>query len=369
MATQIVNILSFVDVAAGASAPLAHGLNYNGLARVPDELLPSGVAAGDFTLAADDTNVTVTNNGAVTASILVLVRDWHSILRAFGAEGVLALSPQPFIASFGVPFVNLFGDGSDGDVTLVGDIALARDVFYETLDTDGFDIDCAGFRIFATVAVNVNGDSIIHRDGNAAVADAAGAALAAAVLGDSGAGGAGATGNGAAGGAIAQCLGGVGGEAGTGAGGVSTAGAGGAVTAPTANESLPRALTSSFSGRTIDGTIYKGGTGGGGGGGDGAADEGGGGGGGGGVVMISAPAINVAVAATIRAGGGAGDDGTAANCGGGGGGGGGSVVLNSHNITVLGTLEAPGGALGVSGGGNGTDGNAGAAGVVYQNQI
>lgn len=266
--------------------------------------------------------------------------------------------------------VNLFGDGADGDVTLGGNIALTRDMYYSRLDTAGFDIITAGFRIFVQKQMNIMGDSVISHNGADAVADAAGAALAAAVLGESAAGGAGATGAGAAGGAIAQCLGGAAGAAGTGNGGASAAGAAGAKTAPTANEGFPQALISSFSGRTIDGTIYKGGTGGGGGGGDGAADEGGGGGGGGGVVMINAKEINFEHAdATISANGGAGADGTAANCGGGGGGGGGSVIINYRKLdNTLGTIEAAGGALG-AGVSNGTDGTVGGAGSVYTNQL
>jgi len=263
--------------------------------------------------------------------------------------------------------VNMFGDGSDGNVTLSSNTTLTRDMYYNNLETAGYDIDCAGFRIFCKNQMNITGNSIIHRDGNAGAAEAAGAARAAAVLGNSAAGGAGATAGGAAGTGIAQCIGAAGGAGGLGAGGAG--GAAGAATVPTANEGLPRGLPSSFSGYTMDGTIMKGGTGAGGGGGDGAADEGGGGGGGGGVVMINAKEINVAAAAFIRADGGAGAAGTATNAGGGGGGGGGAVILNYRMLNNLGTARANGGAGGASGGGTGVAGTAGSNGTVYSNAI
>ena len=94
MATQLKNIVTFTNVAAGASVPLAHGLNVNGLAVIPDELKTDNP---DFSAAADATNITVTNNGASTASVSVLAEHWHTIERAFGDSATKNLSPQPFV--------------------------------------------------------------------------------------------------------------------------------------------------------------------------------------------------------------------------------------------------------------------------------
>jgi hypothetical protein len=283
--------------------------------------------------------------------------------------GVVPGTPNVDIAAVNEDeaLLNIFGDGSDGDVTLGSNTTLTRDMYYNSLNTVTFDLDTAGYRVFVKGQL-VIGDSTVGRVGNAAVAEAAGAALAAGSLGNSGAGGAGQTAAGAAGGAIAQCIGGAGGAGGAGAGGAG--GAAGAETNPTAAEGLPRVMPSMFSGYTLDGTILKGGTGGGGGGGDGAADEGGGGGGGGGVVMIAAREIVFNHAnATISSAGGAGADGTAANCGGGGGGGGGSLIINYRFMdTVLGTITSAGGAAG-AGVGTGVVGTAGAAGDQFLNQI
>jgi hypothetical protein len=268
--------------------------------------------------------------------------------------------------------VNLFGDGSDGDVTLGAPTTLTRDMYYNSLNTGAFALNCAGYRVFVKETLTVAAGGSIHRNGNAAAAEVAGAALAAAMLGNSGAGGTGVSGNGAAGGAIAQCIGGAGGAGGTGNGGATTSGAAGAATVPTATEPLPRALPVMLLGQYFTPgaapDVLKGGCGGGSGGGDGAANEGGGGGGGGGVVLIAANKIDIVATGSISAQGGAGAAGTAANCGGGGGGGGGGIILVYRALQNAGTITVAGGALG-AGVSNGTDGTAGAVGDIYQNQV
>jgi hypothetical protein len=105
MATKIKSIVRFVDVPAGATVALPHGLNIDppGGAggpepQVPDEVLPGKPG---FTITADDTNVTVTNNTAVARSIDCRCEYWNTPGRAFGAASILELVPRPFIPDFG----------------------------------------------------------------------------------------------------------------------------------------------------------------------------------------------------------------------------------------------------------------------------
>lgn len=94
MATRIKNILRFVAVGPGATVQAAHLLNWNGRDVLPDVIAPS---VGGFTIAATLTTISVTNDGAIAASIDVLVESWHSEERGFGAEGTTVLAPQPFV--------------------------------------------------------------------------------------------------------------------------------------------------------------------------------------------------------------------------------------------------------------------------------
>jgi hypothetical protein len=269
--------------------------------------------------------------------------------------------------------VNIFGDGSDGDVTLGSNTTLTRDMYYNSLSMAGYDLTTAGYRVFVKESLLIPALSSIHNSGASGVADAAGAAVAAAMLGGSGAGGAGQTGAGSAGGAIAQCIGGAGGAGGAGGGGAQAGGAAGAKTAPTATEPLPRALPVIALGQYFtpgsNPDVLKGGTGGGGGGGDGAADEGGGGGSGGGVVLVAANRIEIAATGSIQSRGGNGAAGTATGCGGGGGGGGGSVIVVYRALQNAGSINATAGSGGASGGGTGAQGASGSDGNIYQNQV
>ncbi len=100
MATRLINIVPFTGLLVGTPTVLPHLLNISGRAVVPDE---ANLSEGGFTLAADDTNVTVTrqtiNDPAVVS---VLVESWYSPQRAFGTtpppgtspDG--SLTPQPF---------------------------------------------------------------------------------------------------------------------------------------------------------------------------------------------------------------------------------------------------------------------------------
>lgn len=99
MATQLKNIIRFVDVAPGDTVQAPHGLAWSppggaDLPQVPDHLTPS--AAG-FVVTADDTFVFVTNTNPVAVSVDVLCELWHTFERAFGAQSIEELVPRPFV--------------------------------------------------------------------------------------------------------------------------------------------------------------------------------------------------------------------------------------------------------------------------------
>jgi hypothetical protein len=98
MATRLKNIVRFLAVPPGVPTSLPHFLNIDNRSVPPD--LAAGNPAGSFLIAADATNVTVTNQLGAPADINVYVEHWHTIEREFGStpatyEGELV--PQPFI--------------------------------------------------------------------------------------------------------------------------------------------------------------------------------------------------------------------------------------------------------------------------------
>lgn len=103
MATRLFNIVRFAGLGVGNPTVLPHFLNVDGRAVIPDEMLPS---AGGFTIAGDDTNVTVTRlTSSDPGSVDVLVKSWYSPSRAFGttpppgAQPDGSLVPQPFVGA------------------------------------------------------------------------------------------------------------------------------------------------------------------------------------------------------------------------------------------------------------------------------
>lgn len=103
MANQLLNIVRFSGLVVGVPVVTPHDLNIRGTNVLPDIVIPS---VGGFTVAADDTNVTVTRTAdALTGSVDVLVQHWHTYSRTFGSynpapgapgfEG--SLDPQPWI--------------------------------------------------------------------------------------------------------------------------------------------------------------------------------------------------------------------------------------------------------------------------------
>lgn len=107
MLDAIKKYVAFVNVPAGGTATLPHGLVMNGHPIAPDHLGFSGNDAGNFDLVASDTvNLSVQNNGAAPGTMLVLAETWHPIERSFGIapdDGSLALhlTPRPFVVKSG----------------------------------------------------------------------------------------------------------------------------------------------------------------------------------------------------------------------------------------------------------------------------
>lgn len=307
----------------------------------------------------------------------------------------------------------IFGDGSDGTVTISGDTTLARDMFYDVLTINsGINLNSAGYRIFCKTSATINGT--LRNNGGTGGAGSVGGTPGGGAGGTAGTGGAGATltsgkagasggagGNGAftgngftpspatAGSAgTALSAGGVTGAGQAGVAGASQAvagGAGGAAGAYTAAVTSPRVspflnLCGYFLPDTGTFVAFNSRSGNGGsGGGSGASgsnDTNGGGGGGAGSggqagqVFIAAKLLTIGAAGVIQANGGAGGaggnggpaiSGMLANGGsagaGGDGGNGGLVFTIYSSISNSGTIQAAGGAGGAAGtGGTGVNG-------------
>lgn len=96
MATTLKALLQFANLAPGASATLAHGINVSGVAFRPDAV---AFANPLFDLAGyTATTLTVVNRGSTTASCDVLCEWWHTYERAFpGGASQLNLAAAPFV--------------------------------------------------------------------------------------------------------------------------------------------------------------------------------------------------------------------------------------------------------------------------------
>jgi hypothetical protein len=261
---------------------------------------------------------------------------------------------------------SLFGTGTDGIVTLIGNTTLVRDMYYQDLTINpSVTLFTNGFRIFAAGTLTNNGT--IDRSGSNAVLGTGGVALVLGTLSAAVGGGTGGTSAaGTAGTASANSLGGTGGAGGT--GGTTGGGAAGLVTLVTTNNGSIEVLNSSrqsLVARDLANTIITGGAGAGGGGGAGVGFQGGGGGGGAGVIVICAK--NLIGSGLIRANGGDGADTVGANGAGGGAGGGGVLAITTENDTSLTSLtfEANAGAAG-TGNGTGGNGNPGSIGRIFK---
>lgn len=288
--------------------------------------------------------------------------------------------------------IGLFGDYSDGDVTVSSPTTLTRDMYYNVLTVTST-ISTAGFKIYAKSVlgggtIQNNGSVGGNASGTTGGTGGAGATAGSLPGGTAGSAGTSPTGGaGVAGSAAAKCIGSVGaagGAAGRGdqpSGGAG--GAGGTKTGTVYNQlNTPFEINSLFdiSPSLAVLTVSCGAGGGGGAGGSGSitSGAGGGGGGSGGLVWVAAESIsNVTLKATggnggNATGGGSGGGGTWGSGGGGAGGNGGVVILlyitkSSVTETVTG---GTGGSIGSDPGGGGAGaGNTGTTGVVYEVQI
>jgi hypothetical protein len=295
----------------------------------------------------------------------------------------------------------IYGDGSDGIITLDGTVAapigmtkvgtvytLTRDFFADTLTVTGAttQLKLGGFRLFVRNTLTTSGGASVNSDGTAGSTNVGGTAPAAGTVHAS-ASQAGATASntsdsvGIAAAAVTNSFGGAGGAGGA----VSlpnprAGGVGGTVAVPTGNGSLRLVSVPhlgyfvALAAGAVSHTPYVGGGGGGGGAaGTAAGTSSGGGGAGAGVAIICARVLNLASVGDIRANGGAGAAATVSGGqqGGGGGGGGGVLILiyASSNLTGFSAAtNAAGGAGGASAGGGGA-GVAGSSGTCLALQV
>ena len=290
---------------------------------------------------------------------------------------ILGAQTSPSASSF-LDYARLFGDGSDGAVTLDGTVTvgwaskvssvytMTRDIYCTTLVINtGVTLDTAGFRVYCATSLTVTG-TLRRVGGTGGSGSGASGGIAGVTTGGStaggGAGAVGANAPSAAGGNATNITDGMG-AAGGGGGGSGSAGGGTGATVTATGMLLKSAVQFETMFNVGNAVVLKGGAGGGGGGsGNGGAvnSGGGGGGGGGGVLWASAQTLTISGGGLAHADGGQGGNGAgASNDGGGGGGGGGQVCFRCRNYTNSGTVRANGGAGGAghSGGGTGTVGS------------
>jgi hypothetical protein len=243
------------------------------------------------------------------------------------------------------PAALLYGDMSDGDVTISGDTTLTRDMFYNNLTVAaGKRLSSNCFRIFVRGTLVNNG--YISNNGNAAGILYPGATLDSNTVGGGTRGG---DGGGGGGGNSLAADGSFGGEGGHG-GVASYAGGSAGLAFCAASSGTLRELSAAVRGVLQDGKLAMGGTGGGGGGGGSGTPSGVGGGGGGGAGVLSVIARDIDnTNGVFEANGGAGAQGGAGAAGGGGGGGGGVVVL-VYGVAITGVARALGGPPGPANG-------------------
>ena len=262
----------------------------------------------------------------------------------------------------------LFGDGLEGNATIVGTTTLTKETYYNNLTIGATGVlKPAGFRIFVKGTLTIDAGGSINDDGGNATLGTGGTILnsrqtlgaAGGAGGNGGTNAAGSPGGGPGGNSSLNDAGlaPIGGAGG--AGGINGGGSAGAAAQPIQGQRWQGTAwqqQARFSNGTATAS-FNGGSGGGGGGSNNANAVGGGGGGGAGSVWLAAKTIINNGRISANGGKGANGSGTAGDAGGGGGGGGGNVCIGTLSITGTGTVEA-------LGGGVGTGFGAGAPGVV-----
>jgi hypothetical protein len=300
-----------------------------------------------FSGAAQFTNTanSFTGNGAGLTNIIGI------------SNGVISVQMlQPAVAGRLAPPV--FGDGSDGNVTISTPVTLTHDMYYSNLTVSALGtLNTAGFRVFVFGTCTITAPGVIQNNGASASGGTLGLGAPTGSLGGGSGGAFGTTGAAGAGTNVSNGAGGAGGKGGAGTG--TFAGGAGGTVAPVDSTNgglgVLRTFPNAFTGRDLASQPIQGGAGGGGGGGVGGGSQAGGGGGGGGVILLAAPLITGN--GTVRASGGNGGNAPGSGAGGGGGGGGGCVIIISEQAPGGVTFNVSGGA-----GGAGAGGAAGATG-------
>lgn len=262
----------------------------------------------------------------------------------------------------------LFGDGSDGNVTVSVSTTLTRDMYYNNLTiSNSSTITTNGYRIYIRGTLSgANASSTIAWNGGNASGLTAGTGGVQTSYGAGTVGGTGANGafTGGDSGPVSNSFGSRGGI-----GGSDNNGHAGGGTGTISTSTPPRAFSlAHYLFDPATSTILKVGQGGSGGGGGGASavSVGGGGGGGGGVVVVFANAL--AGTLTVQAIGGDGANASGAQAGGGAGGGGGHVSLYYHTTTATLNVSVRTG-NGGTGIGGGAAGGSGVGGTFVVSQL
>ncbi len=400
-----------VQIATGAQLAAGTGTGSTGAVIVSAGSSFKNTSAG----AGDVNKVPVLNSsGVLDQTFLGGARTWTAVQSFTADNAQITTTPDSGNDATNktyvdLQYVNEFGDGSDGDVTIAAPTTLARNMFYNSLTMTGAnDITTAGYRVYVKNTLtrsaastgkfknngSVGGNGVTPGSDLSAAGGAAGTIAAAVTLPSTGAAGAGGTGRGVAtaGTFIAGDAGAAGGSttnsinttstvtAGAGGnstgGGAGTGGAAGAAGATTQTVAMPRDLTAAQTLSFVSGSstiVLRGpASGPGGGGGSGSTDQnlygsGGGGGGAGssgGPIFVAAKTVVDSGSGTMfqsiggnggNGGGGFADPGGGAGNRSGGGGGagpggnGGTILRIYKSLTGTATTDVVGGSAGTAG--------------------
>ena len=171
-------VKGIVEIATGAELAAGTGTGGTGAAVVPagDSFKNSSAGAGDAN------KVPVLNaSGVLDQTFLNSARTWGAV-QSFTADNA-QITTDPDSGNDAVRksyaddtyLLNIFGDGSDGDVTIGTNTTLVRDMFYNNLTLPGsFTINTAGFRIYVRGTFTRSGTGYVFNEGGAGGAGANG---------------------------------------------------------------------------------------------------------------------------------------------------------------------------------------------------